>query len=74
VSSFEAGAWKLSGRVAIVTGGGRGLGLDIAKALYAAGAQVAVCGRYPDILSATALFLDSSGARGSGNIVEEASA
>jgi hypothetical protein len=33
-----------------------------------------VCGRYPDILSATALFLDSSGARGSGNIVEEASA
>jgi NAD(P)-dependent dehydrogenase (short-subunit alcohol dehydrogenase family) len=62
MSSFEVGSGRLSGRVAIVTGGGRGLGLDIAKALHSAGAQVAVCGRYPDILSATALSLDSSGA------------
>ena len=35
----------LSGRVAIVTGGTRGLGRDIAVALKAAGCVVAICGR-----------------------------
>jgi NAD(P)-dependent dehydrogenase (short-subunit alcohol dehydrogenase family) len=35
----------LSGRAAIVTGGGHGLGLDIAGAFLAAGARVVVCGR-----------------------------
>ena len=35
----------LSGRVALVTGGSKGIGLSIAQALYAAGAKVAVLGR-----------------------------
>lgn len=35
----------LSGRVAIVTGGTKGIGFVIAKTLLAAGAQVTVCGR-----------------------------
>lgn len=38
-------AIDLGGRVALVTGGTRGLGLAIARALTAAGAQVVVCGR-----------------------------
>ncbi len=37
----------LSGRVAIVTGGTRGLGLTMAQALAASGARVVVCGRNP---------------------------
>lgn len=36
---------KLSGKTAIVTGGYRGLGLIIAKALLKEGAKVAICGR-----------------------------
>ena len=36
---------NLAGRSAIITGGTRGLGLEMAKAFAAAGARVAVCGR-----------------------------
>jgi 3-oxoacyl-[acyl-carrier protein] reductase len=40
----------LTGKVAIVTGGSRGLGLASAKALIAEGAHVVVCGRTPSTL------------------------
>jgi NAD(P)-dependent dehydrogenase (short-subunit alcohol dehydrogenase family) len=46
-----AGLPDLSGRRALVTGGGRGLGLAIACALAEAGARVAVSGRHEQFLS-----------------------
>jgi len=57
----EGGGGCDSGRVAVVTGGGRGLGFEIARALCAAGTRVAVCGRQADALSAAASSLDPSG-------------
>ena len=38
-------AFRLDGRVAVVTGGNRGLGLAFARALGEAGAQVAIAAR-----------------------------
>jgi meso-butanediol dehydrogenase / (S,S)-butanediol dehydrogenase / diacetyl reductase len=41
----------LEGRVAIVTGGGHGVGRGIALALSGAGARVVICGRTPETLA-----------------------
>ncbi|MET0148357.1 MAG: SDR family NAD(P)-dependent oxidoreductase, partial [Acidimicrobiales bacterium] len=50
-------ATDLDGRVALVSGGARGLGRGITDGLLAAGARVAVCGRsQPDELPAGARF------------------
>jgi 2,4-dienoyl-CoA reductase [(3E)-enoyl-CoA-producing], peroxisomal len=53
----------LSGRVALVTGGGTGIGLGIASCLAAAGATVAIASRKPEHLESAAGRLRAGGAR-----------
>ena len=43
-------SWDLHGRIALVTGGGRGLGVEIVKGLAAWGAHVLINGRELDAL------------------------
>lgn len=52
---------ELDGRVAFVTGGGRGIGRAIALAFAAAGAKVAVTGRTIDALEATCAAIVAAG-------------
>jgi 3-oxoacyl-[acyl-carrier protein] reductase len=51
----------LSGAVALVTGGNRGIGRAIALRLAKLGAGVAICGRNPQALAATEAELKNSG-------------
>jgi peroxisomal 2,4-dienoyl-CoA reductase len=53
----------LSGQVALVTGGGTGIGLGIASCLAAAGATVAIASRKPEHLEPAAAELRGQGAR-----------
>lgn len=53
----------LSGQVAFVTGGGRGLGRAFAQALASAGAAVAIIARSEDQLSATVRLIEGAGGR-----------
>lgn len=53
--------YVLEGKVAIVTGGTRGLGLLLARELGARGCRVAVCARDRDELDAAAADLESRG-------------
>src|SRR2546425_10907709 len=52
---------SLSGKVAIVTGGSRGIGLAIARALVHDGVQVAVTGRSAAHLSAARPKIEAAG-------------
>ena len=52
---------SLRGKVALVTGGSRGIGLAIARALVAEGVQVAVTGRSAAHLSAARPRIESAG-------------
>ncbi|WP_142846864.1 SDR family oxidoreductase [Telmatospirillum sp. J64-1] len=54
-------AFSLEGKIALVTGGGQGLGFEMARALAAAGAQVLVNGRDPDKLDHAVRILREQG-------------
>ena len=59
----SAAAISLAGQVAVVTGGGRGLGQVTAKALADAGAAVGVVARSADEIAATAARIQDRGGR-----------
>ena len=61
------GPFDLSGRVALVTGGTRGLGLAIARAFASAGADVMVASRKADACLQVAAELRATGARAIGH-------
>ena len=58
------GTFDLTDRVAIVTGGGKGIGAQVARVLAAAGADVVVGGRHSDTLEAVAANIQKLGRRG----------
>ncbi|MBI3393025.1 MAG: SDR family oxidoreductase [Nitrospirae bacterium] len=54
----------LGGRVALVTGGGTGIGKAIALALARAGSRVAVCGRRESVLNEAVAEIEAAGGTG----------
>src|SRR4030095_4066834 len=58
--------FDLSGRVAIVTGGSRGLGKEMAEGLAEAGAALMLCARREEWLTPTVNAFRERGLRGAG--------
>ncbi|KAA9327562.1 SDR family oxidoreductase [Hymenobacter busanensis] len=60
--SSRRGSYRLSGRVVLITGGSRGLGLVLARQAVAEGARVAICARDADELERARQELAADGA------------
>jgi NAD(P)-dependent dehydrogenase (short-subunit alcohol dehydrogenase family) len=58
-----ASRFDLTGKVVLITGGSRGLGLELARAFAARGAQLAICAREPGELAAAKRELQARGTR-----------
>jgi NAD(P)-dependent dehydrogenase (short-subunit alcohol dehydrogenase family) len=62
-SDFQSPSFRLDGRVALVTGGSRGLGFGIAMALADQGADIALAARGADDLDRAAAAIRATGRR-----------
>src|SRR3954451_17766683 len=62
----------LDGHVALITGGGTGLGKASARELLACGARVVICGRRPEVLEAACAELGEGSASVAGDVREPA--
>lgn len=64
------GLFDLTGKVALVTGGGRGLGRTLAIGLANAGADVAVTGRSPEPLASVVTEIEAVGRTASAQVAD----
>jgi len=56
-ATAQSSVFSLAGRVALITGGGTGIGLEIARCMVQAGATVIITGRREEVLKASAAEL-----------------
>lgn len=68
--SGPRGLFDLTGKVALVTGGGRGLGRTLAIGLANAGADVAVTGRSPEPLASVVTEIEAVGRTASAQVAD----
>jgi 3-oxoacyl-[acyl-carrier protein] reductase len=62
----------LSGKRAVITGGSRGIGRSVARALVAEGCQVSICARNQEGIDKLLAELNAGGARAIGSVVDVA--
>lgn len=69
---MSAGYFDLTGKIALVTGGGRGIGLAIARGLADCGAKVVICGRNAAVLEQARASLGPDAVAMTADVAQEA--